>query len=132
MKKFKTLIIIILFCQGLPRAAELKLLDPGVFESFEASRSSSSSISEDFSIDYKDKKWLNFDNSLSFYINKGLAYVFKEDFEAAVKVYDEGLKIYPNYHLLWYNRGIALEKLNRIEEAIDSYQKTITLNCNNN
>lgn len=70
----------------------------------------------------------NYDTNLSFYINKGLAYVYQEKFEAALETYNEGIKFYPKYYLLWYNKGAVLEKLNRIKDATDAYQKTITLN----
>ncbi|GAA3600135.1 hypothetical protein Q4Q39_11905 [Flavivirga amylovorans] len=66
-----------------------------------------------------------YDSNLSFYINKGLAHAYLDKYEEALKIYNEGLKTFPKYYLLWHNKAAALEKLNRIEEAIEAYQNAI-------
>jgi tetratricopeptide (TPR) repeat protein len=38
------------------------------------------------------------------------------------------LKIKPDYHYAWYNRGIALFNLGRNEEAISSYDNVLKIN----
>ncbi|MEH2294426.1 TPR end-of-group domain-containing protein [Nostoc sp.] len=37
----------------------------------------------------------------------------------------EILKFKPDYHQAWYNRGYALDKLGRFEEAIASYDQAL-------
>ena len=46
-----------------------------------------------------------------------------EEYEAALKAFDKAIEINPEYHQAWYNRGIALGKLGRLEEAVTSYDK---------
>ncbi|WP_248724713.1 tetratricopeptide repeat protein [Seonamhaeicola sp. ML3] len=67
------------------------------------------------------------DTKLSFYINKGLAYNYMEDYDKALKVFNEGLKIFPKNYLLWYNKGVVLESSDRLEDAIKAYQESIVL-----
>ncbi len=69
-----------------------------------------------------------YDSNLSFYINKGLAYIYLEKYDDALKIYNKGLEIYPKYYLLWHNKGVVLERLNKADEAITAYQNAITLN----
>src|SRR5690606_34675526 len=68
------------------------------------------------------------DSNLSFYINKGLSYVYLGKYEDGLEVYNEGLKLYSKNSQLWYLKGNALEKLDRINEAVLAYQNSITLN----
>jgi Flp pilus assembly protein TadD len=37
---------------------------------------------------------------------------------------DRALEIKPDYHEAWNNRGIALDNLGRLEEAIASYRSS--------
>ena len=41
-----------------------------------------------------------------------------KEYEAAISSFDQALKIKPDYHQAWNNRGIALSDLGRLEEAI--------------
>jgi tetratricopeptide (TPR) repeat protein len=50
----------------------------------------------------------------------------KED-QAAIASYDQALKIKPDYHQAWYNRGIALSYLGRLEDAIFSYDQALKI-----
>ncbi len=63
----------------------------------------------------------------SFYINKVVARLGQERNQDAVDVCIEGLKRFPQNKTLWYNKGVSLEKIDKIEEAIAAYQKTILL-----
>ena len=47
--------------------------------------------------------------------------------EAAIACYDQALKIKPDKHEAFYNKGTALSALGRHEEAIACYQKSLTL-----
>lgn len=73
-------------------------------------------------------KLKNYDNEASFFINKSLAYVYLEEYEKALEVIDKALKVYPNSHILWHNKGVALEKAKMIKDAAEAYKKAITLN----
>lgn len=68
------------------------------------------------------------ENTLSFYINKSLCYNLKKDYETSINLIDEALEIYPFNSKLWYNKGLALESINDIPEAVLAYQKSIILN----
>jgi tetratricopeptide (TPR) repeat protein len=51
--------------------------------------------------------------------------VAAKEYEAAIASYDQALKFKPDYYEAWYNRGIALGNLGRLEEAIVSYDKAL-------
>lgn len=62
-----------------------------------------------------------------FYINKAVALLRSDEYEAALTTIEEGLIIFPYNTSLWYNKAIALEKMDRIEEAVAAYQHTIKI-----
>ncbi|WP_460220525.1 hypothetical protein [Psychroserpens sp. MEBiC05023] len=64
----------------------------------------------------------------SYYINLSVAYMRMKEYTKAVDVIDSALIQYPNNYILWYNKGISLENLGKLDEAILAYQKTIILN----
>lgn len=68
------------------------------------------------------------ESKVFFFVNKSVALLNKEDYTAAISVLDEAIKKYPNNYLLWYNKGVALENMDSIEEAASAYQRTIVLN----
>lgn len=68
------------------------------------------------------------DLKASFYQNKAVSLLNQEKYIEAIKVLDEGLQFFPKNHLLTYNRAVALEKLERLEEAVKAYEATIVLN----
>lgn len=67
-------------------------------------------------------------SKLSLYINNGLAYSYKGNYNKALEIYNKGLETFPKYYLLWHNKGVALENLNRIDEAVKAYQNAIFYN----
>ncbi len=68
------------------------------------------------------------DVKASFYQNKGASLLNQEKYEEAIAALDEGLTIFPKNYMLTYNKGLSLEKLGRIEDAIEEYKNTIILN----
>jgi tetratricopeptide (TPR) repeat protein len=52
----------------------------------------------------------------------------KDEFAAAVDIYEQGLVHYPNNVRLWHEKGLALAKLQRFEAALDSYDRAYELN----
>lgn len=69
--------------------------------------------------------------SLSFYINKGLAQMKMEEFEEALSTMEEALRIYPRNYELWYYQGLILEEAGKKEEAVIAFQQSILLNPSN-
>jgi tetratricopeptide (TPR) repeat protein len=53
--------------------------------------------------------------------------VAAKEYEAAVASYDQALKIKPDFHQAWYNRGGALADLGRLEEAVASYDQALKI-----
>ncbi|MBF2029833.1 MAG: tetratricopeptide repeat protein [Oscillatoriales cyanobacterium C42_A2020_001] len=54
----------------------------------------------------------------------------KEQYEAAIAVYDRGLNQHPNDFRLWHERGLALAKLQRFEQALESFNHAYALRPN--
>ena len=44
-------------------------------------------------------------------------------FDEAIKAYDKAIEIDPQHSNAWYNKGLALTKLNRQNEAIKAFEK---------
>jgi tetratricopeptide (TPR) repeat protein len=61
------------------------------------------------------------------WFEKSLIHHANNQLEEAITSYDQALKIKPDYHTAWYNRGIALENLGRNEEAIASYDEALKI-----
>ncbi|TBW26794.1 toxin-antitoxin system YwqK family antitoxin [Gramella sp. KN1008] len=64
----------------------------------------------------------------AFYTNKAFALSNTNRKEKALKVYDEGLKIFPVDASLMVNKAILLEELERHDEALQLYKRAIFLN----
>lgn len=50
--------------------------------------------------------------------------------QEALKIYDEGLKTFPDFYQLHFNKGITLSGLNEIDKALLCFHKSVTLNPN--
>ncbi|MBO6184611.1 MAG: tetratricopeptide repeat protein [Chryseobacterium sp.] len=48
----------------------------------------------------------------------------------ALKIYDEGIKNYPNYYQLYFNKAITLVSDKQIEKSLELFQKSAMLNPN--
>jgi len=59
------------------------------------------------------------------FYEQGLLYGYGEEYPKAIASYDKALEIKPDDDAAWYNRGIALCNLGRLEEAIASYDKAL-------
>jgi len=68
-----------------------------------------------------------YDLHSSFYINKQVAFLRQEHYQKAIAMTEEGFERFPQNKTLWFNKGVALEALGKIEEAVAAYQKTIYL-----
>ncbi len=62
------------------------------------------------------------------YINYGTIMDYKEDKKKAVKIYDQGIKEFPEFYLLHFNKGITLSGMGEMEESIASFEQSVMLN----
>lgn len=76
-------------------------------------------------------KWLinaapkNSENKAELLVELGLLHNLGQEYPQALTSFDKALKIQPNLHKAWYNRGCSLEKLGRFKDAIASYDKAL-------
>lgn len=61
-------------------------------------------------------------------LDNALAVLRKKEYEKAIKLYDEIIAKYPRDYLLYYNKGVAYQELEKFEDASKMFQKSITLN----
>lgn len=70
------------------------------------------------------KKLLTFQqNDAKIWYKKGWSLQNLEDYEGAVKAYDQALAIESDNALIWYQKGNSLYQLNKINNALESYSK---------
>lgn len=62
------------------------------------------------------------------YVNYGNASDALKKPEKAIAVYDEGIKQFPDFYQLHFNKGITLSNIKKYNEAILCFQKAIILN----
>ena len=62
------------------------------------------------------------------YFKFGVTHIQKQQYEEAIKDYDEAITINPQLAEAYYNRGYAKGMLERYEEAIKDFDKAITIN----
>ena len=48
--------------------------------------------------------------------------------DKSIEIYDEGLKLFPDYYQLYFNKGVSLSSVRKYDEAILCFQKAIMLN----
>jgi tetratricopeptide (TPR) repeat protein len=66
----------------------------------------------------------------SVYVTYGNALDELKKTDQSIEIYDEGIKQFPNYYMLYFNKGISLSSVKKFEEAISSFQKAIMINPN--
>ena len=64
------------------------------------------------------------------YLNLGAVLCESGDCDEAVRVFSKGIEHRPEEPLLYFNRAVALEDLNRFEEALASYDLALQLDPN--
>lgn len=62
------------------------------------------------------------------YITYGNALDADKQSEKSLEVYDEGIALFPDENSLYYNKGITLSGMNRTDEALTCFEKSLTLN----
>lgn len=76
------------------------------------------------------KSEIPFDSKALVYKMLGQTYEGDNKFEEAIKIYDEGIKLYPMNHNLYFSKGITLEKFEKHQEALECYKKAVKTNMN--
>ncbi len=67
-------------------------------------------------------------NAAKFIFQQGVRCLESRDFEAAVALFDDAVKLTPNHADAWACRALALGHLKRYAESIDSFDKAVELN----
>lgn len=62
------------------------------------------------------------------YVHYGSALDVKGNSTGAIKIYNEGLKKFPGYFLLHFNKGITYSIMKEYDKATDSYQQALISN----
>ncbi len=70
-----------------------------------------------------------FENALkSAYVTYGNALDALKKPDKSIELYDEGIKKFPEFYQLYFNKGITLSSINQIDEAVSCLQRSISLN----
>ena len=64
------------------------------------------------------------------YVSYGNALDGEGKTEKAIGMYDEGIRLFPDYLQIYYNKGISQIKLGKSDDALLSFERSITLNPN--
>lgn len=62
------------------------------------------------------------------YVAYGNAYDGLKKTDRSVDIYDEGIKLFPEYYQLHFNKGITLSSVRKYDDALLSFQKAALLN----
>lgn len=62
------------------------------------------------------------------YVTYGTAYDDLKQTKKSLKVYNEGLKLFPDFYLLYFNKGITLSSLQKYDDAIICFQQSTAHN----
>jgi len=69
-----------------------------------------------------------FSQDAQLFYQKGLDAIKSNQYEEAIKNFDEAIKLKKDEPVIWYNRGIVKSWLRRYEEAIEDFDQAIILN----
>ena len=64
------------------------------------------------------------------YVNLGSAYDDKGNTDSAMLVYDEGVKHFPNFYLLHFNKGLTYARQKKWDDAMTAFFETMKLKPN--
>lgn len=70
------------------------------------------------------------EDNATVYVTYGNALDHLNNTDEAIKIYDKGLDLYPDYYPLYFNKGIALVNSQKYDEAILLFQNSTKLNPN--
>lgn len=64
------------------------------------------------------------------YLNRGLSYFLKNDFDRALADYNKAVSFDPNYEMAYNNRGIVYKEQGHLTEALSDFNKSIAIEPN--
>ncbi len=71
------------------------------------------------------------DNKLkTVYVTFGTAYDDLKQPDKSIEVYNQGIKLFPDFYHLYFNKGITLLGINKVDAAMDCFEKSAMLNPN--
>jgi tetratricopeptide (TPR) repeat protein len=62
------------------------------------------------------------------YVTYGNAFDGLKKTDKSIETYDEGIKQFPDYYQLYFNKGVTLSSVKKYDEAILCFQKSVILN----
>ena len=65
---------------------------------------------------------------MSVYVTYGNVFDEQKLTDKAIKTFDAGIKQFPDYYQLYFNKGISLSRIQKNEDAILCFQKAVSLN----
>lgn len=65
---------------------------------------------------------------MNVYVNLGSAYDVLKKTDKSIEVYEDGIRLFPDFFLLHFNKGISLVSVRRLEEALPCFQASAALN----
>ena len=64
------------------------------------------------------------------YVTYGTAYDALKQPEKSIEIYDKGIKLFPDFYHLRFNKGITLLGMNKLDAALSCFEQSATLNPN--
>jgi tetratricopeptide (TPR) repeat protein len=64
----------------------------------------------------------------SLYVTYGTVYDALGNSKKSIQIYDKGIKRFPDYYQLYYNKGVTLAGIQKFDEAILCFQESVTIN----
>jgi Tfp pilus assembly protein PilF len=66
----------------------------------------------------------------SVYVTYGTAYDGLKNTKKSLDIYNEGIKQFPDYYALYYNKGITLTRVSKLEESLNCFEKAVSIKPN--
>lgn len=76
-----------------------------------------------------DKSFSENELALDYYY-KGLDEIKKENYEEAIKYFQDAISEDPEFAFAWDNLGLSYRRLNKFDEAIEAYEKSLEIDPN--
>ncbi len=62
------------------------------------------------------------------YVNLGVVMEIRRNFIKAIELYDEAIRIAPNFHMPWFNKGNCYRETGELDKALECFKKATDLN----